>query len=217
MSGDGQRAALIVLEGIDGSGKTTLGRRLADAVAAAGLPVKWCPNVNLAPVRDRLDEVARETGYADRAAMLGRDRAQMLAAILKWRDYADLADDMARPGLVMVMDRYFYTHLALALVQRTGNLPRLRRLYAGLPEPRLTLLLEIDPDVAAERVRARGTDSTSPQFLADFAAAYRALPEYGTRFTRVDGARDADAVFADAWAAVELHLPTTAASMVEAR
>jgi dTMP kinase len=193
-----KQATLIVIEGIDGSGKTSLGRALADRLHADGHEARWYPNKNLAPVRSALDAIARRRGFADRFEMLGRDQAQFLAATLKLRDMLDLAPDLAEKGLVMVMDRYYYSHLALALVMRTANEPRLRRLYQVLPEPDLLLLVEVSPAVALQRVTARGTDSNTLQFLQDFADAYQNLAERDPHFTVISGEREPDVVVADA-------------------
>ncbi|MER6104104.1 hypothetical protein ABT115_17675 [Streptomyces sp. NPDC001832] len=135
--------------------KSTLGLRLRDAVRATGRSAEWFPNKNLAPVRDTLDAIAHERGHADRFAMIGRDEAQFLASVLKWRDMLDVADVLDRPGHVVILDRYYYTHLALAAVSGTANLPRLRRLYAMLPERDLVLLLDLPPATVLERVVER--------------------------------------------------------------
>ncbi|MEV7190838.1 hypothetical protein AB0N81_03385 [Streptomyces sp. NPDC093510] len=202
------RAALVVVEGIDGSGKSTLGRRIVDEVRATGRSADWYPNKNLAPVRDTLDAIAREEGHADRFAMLGRDEAQFLASILKWRDMLDLTDDLARPGHVVVLDRYYYTHLALAAVSGTANLPRLRRLYELLPVPDAVLLLDLPPALALERVTARNTDTNSLSFLSRFRDAYRGLEEYEEGgFTTLDATGTADEVFTEAWSRLRSVLP----------
>ncbi|MBK3568490.1 MULTISPECIES: AAA family ATPase [unclassified Streptomyces] len=195
-----KRATVIVVEGVDGSGKSTLGRRIADTLRLGGRSAAWYPNKNLAPVRDTLDAIAREQGLADRFELLGRDEAQFLASVLKWRDMLDLGEDMERPDHILVLDRYFYTHLALAAVSGTRNLDRLRRLYGLLPRPDLVLLLHLPPEEALRRVRERGTDDNSLGFLRRFAAAYRDLEEYRNgEFTVLDAAEDADSVFAAAW------------------
>jgi dTMP kinase len=198
-----RRATVVVVEGIDGSGKTTLGRRIAETFSALGRPTTWYPNRNLAPVRAVLDAAAVERGFPDRRAMLGRDQTQLLAALLKFRDMLDLAEEMGRPDTVMVIDRYCYTHLALAAEEGTTNGPRLRRLYAELPRPGTVLFLDVTPEVALERVIRRNIDRDSIEYLRRFSAAYRALPEMGSVFTVIDADQDEETVFRQAWAAVE--------------
>lgn len=197
-----KNAALIVLEGIDGSGKSTLGRTLAERLHAEGRSASWHPNRNLQPVRDTLDEIAWEQGYAHRFEMLGRDRAQFLAAVLKFRDLLELEPELARENHVVVLDRYYYTHLALAEASHTGNGPRLRRLYRSLPVPDATLLLDVTPRVALERVQARGTDSNSLPFLTRFAEAYRGLPETRAGFVVLDADQRPEEVLDQAWKAL---------------
>lgn len=201
-----RRATLIVVEGIDGSGKTTLGRGLHERLVGAGHDARWYPNRNLAPVRTALDDVARERGFTDRFAMLGRDEAQFLAAVLKWDDLVQVTADLATPGLVLVLDRYVATHLALARVAQTANGPRLRRLFATLPEPDLTILLDLPATLALERVNARGTDTNTLAFLERFAQAYRQLAAESSSFVTVAADRPADEVLAEAVALAVAHL-----------
>lgn len=206
-----KNAVMVVFEGIDGSGKTTAGRRLAghlaDSMGSRGT-VEWYPNKNLSPVRDALDAVAREKGCRDRFELIGNDAGQFLAAVLKWRDFYDLRDQYARQNHVMVLDRFTYSQLALALVRRTENEARLRRMYATFPTPDLVFYLDIEPTVALQRVDTRATDSNSIGFLERFADAYRGLIEWNTTFKIVDANRDAEVVFDEVRSIVDQFVAT---------
>lgn len=198
-----ERSTLVVIEGIDGSGKTTLARSLVRKINdLRGGPVRFFPNANLAVVRDTLDAIAAERGMADRRAMLGPEVAQMLAAVLKLRDYDDITGELDVPGVVVV-DRYFYTHLALARATARANYPRLVRLYAELPRPDVALLLRVDPEVAFDRVQRRGTDSNSLGFLQRFADAYDELASLTPELRIVSGEIEPNAVVELAWREVQ--------------
>lgn len=194
-------ATLVAVEGSDGAGKSTVCARLVDDLRAEGRTVVWCPNVSFKPVRDVLDDIALERGHPDRFALLGADLAQLVPSMLKWRDLHALRDVFAQHDSVVVVDRYFYSHLALAEVWGTGNGPLLRRLSQVLPTPAVTVLLDVEPEVAAGRVLARGRDVNTVVFLSRFRDALRALPE-AEGFRIVDATRPPDAVYTDVLAHV---------------
>lgn len=175
---------LIVLTGIDGSGKTTAARALVSAALAEG--------------RDAL----LLSNYA------GRRRMSLLSAKFGVQLPPKLADAVestiravnvlvshARasrfPGLT-VMDRHLHCQLAL---RQARGLPRgrvLPLLLRMLRQPDLVIYLDVDPERAHERIVARGTDEETLADLTSLRDAYRSLPEF-TQFTVLD----ADASQAD--------------------
>ena len=168
---------IIVLTGIDGSGKTTAAHALVAAARANGTEALLLSN------------------YA------GRRRMSLLSARFGVRLPARLADAVecairvanvlvsharARrfPGLV-VMDRHLQCQLAL---RRTRGLPRgrlLPRLIGALPRPDLVAYLDVSPERAHERIVARGTDAETLDDLQSLRDAYRSLPEYA-HFVKID-------------------------------
>lgn len=167
---------LIVLTGIDGSGKTTA----AEATVAA----------------------ARQTG---KSALLlrnyaGRRRMSLLGARLGLQAPPRLADFIETAvrtfnvlnshrrarnfhGLV-VMDRHLHCQLAL---RGMHGLPRgrfLPWLVRTLPAPDLVIYLDIEPREAHARILARGTDSERLEDLVLLRDAYRSLPEF-SGFTHI--------------------------------
>ena len=163
---------LVVLVGIDGSGKSTAARSLQDHIHGRGgrsllLPnhagrrsiSTWCAahDVRLHPRLADLVETALRVGHV----LVNHVRASRFN------------------GLVL-MDRHLYCQLAL---RSTRGLPRGRLLpwlLRHLPRPDLVVLLDVSPQQAQARIKRRGTDDETLQFLEAFSAAYRALPEYPT-------------------------------------
>jgi len=160
---------LIVLTGIDGSGKTTAARALVDSARAQGRPALLLSNhagrTNLSLLADRLGvAVPRrvadiiETGVRLCTVLINHARARSFN------------------GLV-VMDRHLHCQLALRQANglaRGGLLPWLLEM---LPTPDLTVHFDVDPRVAHQRVMARGTDTETLSDLLAFRDAYRSLPE----------------------------------------
>ncbi|MFC9353145.1 thymidylate kinase [Arthrobacter sp. NPDC057013] len=175
---------IIVLTGIDGSGKTTAARSLVAAARAEGRNALLLSN------------------YA------GRRRMSLLGARFGMRlpdRLADAAETTMRvfnvlvsharasrfEGLV-VMDRHLHCQLALREVK---DLPRgriLPWLLRTLPAPDLILHLDVGPEAAHRRIVARGTDEESVAELTALRAAYRALPEYADMVVIDAGGRPAE-------------------------
>lgn len=161
---------LIVLTGIDGSGKTTAAQAL------------------VASARQRGERALLLSNYA------GRRRMSLLGNRLGLKfhpRFADTVETIIRSinvlssharahrcqGLV-VMDRHLYCQLAL---RSARGLPRgflLPWILQLLPNPDLVVHFMIDPEQAHRRVLARGTDSETLQELSALDAAYRSLPDF---------------------------------------
>lgn len=168
---------IIVLTGIDGSGKSTAARALLSRVQARG------GNALL------LNNHAGRRSMSILAARLGIRIPDRLADAIEttfrvWNVLVSHLRACRFDGLV-VMDRHLYCQLAL---RTTRGLPRgrfLPWLLAVLPTPDVVVHLDVDPGVAHGRIVARGTDDESLEDLAAFCEAYRQLPEYAG-FARVD-------------------------------
>ncbi|MFE9018916.1 dTMP kinase [Streptomyces sp. NPDC007808] len=145
---------LIVMEGIDGSGKSTV----------AGLVAR-----ELDPDRttcaDKKDMAPADPGTAARAALL-RDliwaspeeqgdtygAAHWILLIASW--YAGLArlrPELADEHTFAVMDGWYYRNIAKTLVREPLDPHWVESLFAPVPEPALTVLLDVPPEVAWSR------------------------------------------------------------------
>ncbi|MCT9626671.1 AAA family ATPase [Pseudarthrobacter equi] len=168
---------IIVLTGIDGSGKSTAARALVQAVRSRGGKAMLLSNhagrrtMSVLAARWGVQLPARA---ADAAETLLRV-SNVLVSHLRARCFDG----------VVVMDRHLHCQLAL---RTTKGLPRgrfLPWLLTALPQPAAVVHLDLDPAEAHRRITARGTDSETLADLAAFRDAYAGLPEFGT-FLRVD-------------------------------
>lgn len=168
---------IIVLTGIDGSGKTTAAHDLVAAVRAQGTKALLLSNY---AGRRRMSLLSAKFGVrlpirlADAAETVIRV-TNVLVSHARARQFS---------GLV-VMDRHLHCQLAL---RRTRGLPRgrlLPRLIGALPRPDLMVYLDVSPERALERIMSRGTDEESLDDLRALRDAYRSLPEY-TDFVKID-------------------------------
>lgn len=173
---------IIVLTGIDGSGKSTAASALVSAVQARGgralLLKNHAGRRSLSVLSSRLG-ICLPNRLADRIETVFR----------VWNVLVSSARAGRVDGLV-VMDRHLYCQLAL----REGKgLPRgrfLPWLLAVLPSPDAVVHLEVAPEEARRRILARGTDSETLAELTALRDGYRRLPGYGG-FLKVDASRPA--------------------------
>lgn len=174
---------LIVLTGIDGSGKTTAARSVVAAARNAGRDALLLSNY---AGRRRMSLLGARFGVH-----LPPRLADAVETVIRSSNVL-MSHARARrhPGLV-IMDRHLYCQLAL---RHARQLPRGRILpliLAKLPKPDLVVHLVITPEQAHRRILARGTDAETLEELESFRAAYRAIPEYA-QFTELaaDGTPD---------------------------
>ncbi|MGN1044780.1 MAG: dTMP kinase [Candidatus Methanomethylophilaceae archaeon] len=143
------RGLFIVLEGIDGSGKTTLRDRICAALTSRGIAAVSTAE----PTEGRIGSILRDGGtdnpYAE-VFLFMADRAC----------HTDEIMGMVEEGRTVVCDRYYASTLAY---QSAGDSPvdigLLRDLNARVAvEPDITFLLDIDPEAGMGRVAGRGED-----------------------------------------------------------
>jgi dTMP kinase len=194
-----KNAVLVAIIGIDGAGKTTQAGILGKRLAAEGWPVAVHYSEPLGPLRTVYDAAAEELGFRDRVAMLTPDIDVLLAATLKLNSMMKAAEALRREDSVVVMDRYAYCLLASGRCQKVANIALLEKILAVLPEPDMTIFIDIEPEKAARRIQARGTDESETEFLSGFRSSYLDLMAVHG-FQRIDGsgsiADTADAIYA---------------------
>ena len=168
----------IALVGIDGSGKTTQAHRLADDLAAAGVRASYRRN---AGGRHWFGRLAVRLGRRDAEDLLGRRAMLLVESALRWLAILRTVLRRALTGGTVVMDRYAVCQYASLRARGAAPAAERRARLANrfLPRPDVTLLLDVAPAVAYDRVEARGYDLESRAYLNAARAAYHALPESG--------------------------------------
>lgn len=185
----------ITFEGIEASGKSTQAAALARALGGRALLTREPGGT---PLGHRVREIlldAATTPIPDVEALLFlADRAQHL-------------HEVVRPGIaagrIVISDRYQDSSMAYQSVGRgVGKLiPEVFRHIGGLT-PDLTILIDLDVEVAIERLRSRGAsnrlDAEAPAFHGRVRRAFLELAAADPgRFEVFDGARGIEALAAD--------------------
>ena len=121
-----------------------------------------------------------------------------IANRFEWKPVIEM--ELAR-GTILLCDRYLASSVAYGEAQGL-DAAWLTEIQRYLPQPDLTVLLDIVPDVSASR-KAANRD----KYERDLALLGRVRESYlrqasGPRWLRLDAGRDRDAVAADVYAAV---------------
>jgi radical S-adenosyl methionine domain-containing protein 2 len=176
-------APIVALEGLDGSGKSTLVRTLAETL---GAQVVRCP----------LEGTEAERAIADASPPPER-RAWYLRA-----HYAAMAraTELVFAGVAVVMDRSFASTLAYGAAER-GVVASLADVPGDLPRPDLLLLLEVEEGERVRRIatRERAETEEERQLREDAAFRERVLAGYrALGAVSLDATRGAEEVLREA-------------------
>jgi len=192
--------ALIVLEGIDGTGKTTLSKRLCQELESRGRSVV----LTAEPTHEGIGAFIR-SGAAG-------DISQSTEALLFSADRNDHTERMMRwvsEGKVVICDRYFASTVAYQSASLEGTRADTEWLLSinsdFIQRADITILLDLDPETSMSRVGTRGEEGSKferSDFLSQVRAGYLDLADrFG--FEVVDASASADEVYARVLAMIE--------------
>lgn len=141
------RGALIVLEGIDGAGKTTQIDLLAESLRALGETVVQSKE----PTTGAWGQKIRASAASGRMSP-----AEELEAFIM--DRREHVREVIQPGLdagaFVLLDRYFYSTIAYQ-GSRGGDVDGLREQMREFPRPTRVYVLDVDPEIGLQRVSSR--------------------------------------------------------------
>lgn len=178
---------LITLEGIDGSGKTTVWEALQDSVDAV------------------FTKEPSDSWYGDAVQKsLADDNADPLAELFLYTaDHADHLKRVVRPALdrdeLVISDRYADSRYAYQGASLAGVVPRPMEYVRGIHQPftrppDATIYLDLSPQTGAQRAGASDKFEQA-DYLAAVQANYERLIDHEPeRFVRIDADRSPEAV-----------------------
>jgi dTMP kinase len=202
---------LITIEGLDGTGKTTLAAALDAALAARGLPVKQLREPGGVVLSERIRALV-----ADPDAVISPHAEALLFAAARAQLCAERLEPLLADGRWVILDRFVDSSLAYQGGGRELGVEAIARINAFATAgrtPDRTLLMRLNRATGRARLSDRGEASDrmereSDAFFARVEAAYDALATADPQRVRtLDAARPREVVLADALAAIADLLP----------
>jgi dTMP kinase len=191
-----KKGFFLVLEGVDGSGKSTQAKMLGEYLRENGYDV-----VHTA------EPTSGFIGQTIRMALSGKmELAPRTLSLLFTADRSEHVDKVISPaigeGKIVICERYYYSTLAYQSVQGV-NPQWILESNSFAPEPDLVILLEIDPEKALPRInRDREVfevidfQKAVQKELLEF--SYRGYKKFGNRVKKqwktVDASKSVDEV-----------------------
>ncbi len=205
------RGRLITVEGLDGSGKTTLCLGLAGALQSRGLEIRLLREPGGVEASERIRRLVHdpelELGARCEALLFAAARAQLVD---------EAVDPLLEAGVWVLLDRFVDSSLAYQGAGRElgiDEVAEINRFATRGLLPERTLLLTVSPELGRERARSRGAaadrlEREQDDFFSRVAAAYEVLArrEPG-RIRALDGHQPPDHVLAAALSELEDLLP----------
>ena len=148
---------LITVEGVEGSGKTTQCRLLAEWLRGQGHRVRETSEPDGSPIGAAVRAIFEQDGLA-----LTPLTEALLFAAARQQHVAQVITPALNAGEIVVSDRYADATLAYQGYGRGLDLQTIRELNAlatGGVLPDLTLLLDLEPGVGLERLGGRARDA----------------------------------------------------------
>ncbi|MCU0671457.1 MAG: dTMP kinase [Myxococcota bacterium] len=198
----------IVLEGVDGAGTTTHTKLLLDGLRQRGLPVHTTREPSDGPIGNMLRQI-----LAGRVVVPGirgpRPPSWSTMALLFAADRLDHVEAEIVPnlldGVTVLSDRYDHSSVAYQSVTGGGDpdaVVWVKELNRHARRPDLTIVLDVPPEIAAQRriQRGRGREIYDDEDLqVQLAKFYLDIERHfpGDRIVHVDGSRSVQEVAAD--------------------
>jgi dTMP kinase len=200
----------LTFEGIDGSGKSTQARLLADHMRARGHEVLLTREPGGSPGAEEIRKLVLE-GDPDRWSA----ETEILLFTAARRDHLERTINPAlAAGKLVICDRFADSTRMYQGLSRGDLRPVVDQLHALMigREPDLTVLIDMDPETGLGRAKGRqGAEERFEDFGLDLQQKMRAgflelSREYADRFRVIDGNRPLDDVAADVRALVDAAL-----------
>ncbi|WP_209832626.1 dTMP kinase [Ruegeria sp. HKCCE3926] len=200
----------LTFEGIDGSGKSTQARMLAEHLRAQGHEVVLTREPGGSAGAEEIRSLVLE-GDPDRWSA----ETEILLFTAARRDHLERTIEPAlEAGKVVICDRFADStrmYQGLSRGDLRNLVDQLHSLMIGR-EPDMTLLIDMDPETGLARAKGRqGTEERFEDFGPDLQKKMRAgflalADEFPDRFHIVDGNRDMDSVAQDVTEIVQAAL-----------
>jgi dTMP kinase len=199
--------AFIALEGVDGSGKSTVAKRLVLTLQAASRPAI----LTREPGGTAIGEQIRTVLLGGASSSMLPTTEMLLFAAARAQLVGEVIEPALEEGLVVVSDRFSDSSLAYqwgARCLEKENVIQAQNIATGGLEPDLKILLDVPVEKALKRRMAvadelNRLDREVVEFHRRVREAYHLLAEADPeRWRVIDADRDEDDVWSEVWKAV---------------
>jgi len=192
---------LVVVEGIDGAGKSTVLRGLAAHGAERGLECVTSGEPTRGPWGMKLRQSMTEGRLSldEELELFLKDRAEHVATLIR---------PALAAGKVVLLDRYYLSTAAYQGARGADPAKILEANEKFAPQPDLVLLLDFDPDGGLARIRARGDAPNTFEEAEQLRAVRKIFLGLQRPFIRrVDASRPTGEVFSGCRAEFDRVIP----------
>jgi len=184
---------LVVIEGIDGSGKTTLQNRLADALRNDGHQV----TVTKEPTNGPIGQKIRDLAATDRESISPEEEFNLFH-----EDRQIHVNEVVFPALkrgeIVIQDRSYFSTVAYQGERGLDRDQLYKKSLEIAPEPDILLVIDLPAEDALVRIReSRGMETDDFEKLESLQAIRLVFNEIEGAF-RLDARKNPDSVFAAA-------------------
>lgn len=194
------KGLFIVLEGPDGSGKSTMAKMIAQYYQDAGREIVFTREPGGTKISEQirdiiLDNNNTEMAYMTEALLYASSRAQLVSEFIK---------PNLEKGKVIISERYVYSSIVYQGIARNLGIQRVKEIndYAidGL-EPDLVLFFDINPEKALNRKLSQGNGDRLENEKLDFHKrvyeGYKEISKIYPEIISINADKGVDELFSD--------------------
>ncbi len=190
-----------MFEGIDGSGKSTQVKLLAENLRQTGLTAVLTSEPSIGPVGRKIRSLVKRLAPEEEVELFTEDRKDHVKSLILPALHA---------GKIVICDRYYYSSAAYQGARGLDPLLIININREFAPQPDITFFLDLTPEAALTRITQGRQESLSPfedlENLGKVAELYAFVRD--SSFVIIDASQDPATVQASIWRAVEKHLDT---------
>lgn len=182
---------LVVFEGIDGSGKTSLSRMFHAWLLGNGIAAVWLREPTDSPLGEKIRRIAQDT-----ESISIQEELEYFLQDRRW-DVENNILPALRSGKTVVMDRYYYSNACYQGARGIDLEAILRQNREFAPEPDLIFIIDVDVDRALARISSARQGVAKLFEKKDFLKKVRAnyLKLTGANLELLDGNPELNSVF----------------------
>lgn len=203
------RGFFIVLEGSDGSGKTTILNGIKAHFAQEGIPVLYTREPGGTPIAEKIRAILLDPAHQEMAPMT----EALLYAASRAQHVREVILPALAEGKILLSDRFVLSSLVYQGIARGVGLEKVAAINAyatGGLTPDLTLFLDVDPLTVLRRkahhVQQDRLEKAGDAFFQNVYNGYQQAIRTMNNVVVVDASKSPEEVIAASWKAIDRAL-----------